>query len=228
MISDREIVLDTETTGLDPRSGHRIVEIGCVELVNHIPSGAVYHTYVNPEREMPDEAFQVHGLSDEFLRDQPLFTAVADDFMAFVGSAPLIIHNAAFDLGFINAELERLDRPPIDASRAVDTVTMARKKFPGAPASLDALCRRFEIDLSDRQLHGALKDSRLLAAVYLELIGGRQVGMDLAVNAGARKEQTGETESRARAYRAHAPSAQESDAHEAFVETLTNPIWKAG
>jgi len=228
MTQVREIALDTETTGLDPRSGHRIVEIGCVELSNHVPTGEVYHTYVNPERDMPEEAFQVHGLSEDFLRDQPLFSAVAGDFLSFLGDAPLIIHNASFDLGFINAELERLNHEMIERARAIDTVELARKKFPGSPANLDALCRRFEIDITDRQLHGALKDSRLLAGVYLELIGGRQVGLDLAVDATGRQGAVVETSHRTRAPRAHAPSPEELEAHASFVETLKDPIWQAG
>lgn len=228
MTQIREIVLDTETTGLDPRSGHRIVEIGCVALLNHIPSGEVYHAYVNPERDMPEEAFQVHGLSEEFLQAQPLFAAIADDFLAFIGDSPLIIHNASFDLGFINAELERLNLDSIDRARAIDTVELARKKFPGSPANLDALCRRFEIDISDRQLHGALKDSRLLAGVYLELIGGRQVGLDLAVNADGHGTMVVEASQRARAPRAHSASPDEQKAHAQFIATLKDPIWETG
>ena len=152
----REIALDTETTGLDPQSGHRVVEIGCVELINHVPSGEVYHQYINPERDMPIEAERVHGLSVDFLSDKPVFADVAEAFIDFVGDAKLIIHNASFDMGFINAELSALGIDTIPMSRAIDTVTMARRKFPGAQASLDALCRRFGIDLSERSLHGAL------------------------------------------------------------------------
>ncbi|MEK9725249.1 MAG: DNA polymerase III subunit epsilon, partial [Rhodospirillaceae bacterium] len=176
----REIVLDTETTGLDPKSGHRIVEIGCIEIVNQVPTGETFHQYVNPERDMPDGAFQVHGLSEEFLSDKPVFAKIAADFLAFVGDSNLVIHNAAFDMGFINAELEATGREPLAMERAIDTVSMARRKFPGAPASLDALCKRFQIDNSNRQLHGALLDAGLLAEVYLELIGGRQRGLGLA------------------------------------------------
>jgi DNA polymerase III subunit epsilon len=169
----REVVLDTETTGLDPLGGDRIVEIGAVELINHIATEETFHGYVNPERDMPPEAFKVHGLSEEFLAGQPIFPDVAEGFLEFIGDSPLIIHNADFDLGFLNAELDRLGKPPIPSARAIDTVRMARKKFPGAPASLDALCRRFQIDISHREQHGALKDSLLLAEVYLELVGGR-------------------------------------------------------
>ncbi|MDE0524050.1 MAG: DNA polymerase III subunit epsilon [Boseongicola sp.] len=176
----REIVLDTETTGLDPDSGDRIVEIGAVELVGHVPTGKTYHQYVNPEREVPKEAVDVHGLTDDFLRDKPAFAAIAQDFLTFIGDAKLVIHNAAFDLKFLNAELRWLALPQIDEVRAVDTLEIARRKFPGSPASLDALCRRFGIDNSNRVLHGALLDSEILAELYLELMGGRQPDLLLA------------------------------------------------
>lgn len=174
----REIVLDTETTGLSPITGDRIVEIGCVELINHIPTGKHFHAYVNPERPVPDEAYRVHGLSDEFLRDKPLFSAIAADLLSFVGDAKLIIHNAEFDLGFLNAELERARLPRL-ANEVVDTVMLARQVHPGARVSLDALCKHYGIDNSRRTLHGALLDSQILAEVYLELIGGRQVALAL-------------------------------------------------
>ena len=171
----REIVLDTETTGFEPSEGHRIVEIGAVELFNHVPTGRTYHQYINPERAMPQEAFQVHGLGDDFLRDKPRFAEVVDGFLDFIGDdARLIIHNASFDMKFLNAELRRAGYPTLPWARALDTLALARERFPGAPASLDALCRRFGVDNSNRQLHGALLDSELLAEVYLELIGGRQ------------------------------------------------------
>lgn len=173
----REIVLDTETTGLDPASGDRIVEIGCLELVNRLPTGETFHVYINPERDMPREAEAVHGLSAGFLADKPLFSQIADDFVAFVKGAALIIHNAAFDMKFLNAELARLGRDDLRDNQIIDTLSMARQKFPGAPASLDALCRRFGVDNSGRDLHGALIDSELLAGVYLELSGGRQPGL---------------------------------------------------
>ena len=176
----REIVFDTETTGLDPLQGHRVVEIGCVELVNHVPTGRTWQSYLNPEREMPTEAALVHGLKDEFLAKQPLFSEVADPFLEFIGDAPLVAHNAGFDLGFINAELKRHGFALLANERIIDTLPMARKMFPGAPASLDALCKRFGVDASNRQLHGALLDARLLAEVYLELRGGRQP--DLAMD----------------------------------------------
>ncbi len=222
----REIVLDTETTGLDPRAGHRVVEIGCVELINHAPTERKFQCYVNPERDMPEAAFAVHGLSADFLSGQPVFAAIADDFMGFLGDAPLIIHNASFDLGFINAELERLNRPPIPADRAVDTVAMARAKFPGAQVNLNALCRRFQIDNSDRELHGALKDSLLLAGVYLELIGGRQPGLELAAEKTA-ADAPGPAATEKRAPRPHAPDRCEAAAHAAFLENVADPIWRA-
>ena len=227
----REIVLDTETTGLDPKSGHRIVEIGCVELINHVPTGAVYHQYVNPERDMPAEAERVHGLSETFLKDHPVFAKVSDTFVEFIGDATLVIHNAAFDMGFINAELDRLDIEAIPMHRAVDTVTMARKKFPGAQASLDALCRRFGIDLSGREFHGALLDAQLLADVYLELLGGRQHGMDLAAETEMANTHVGTEPSGGaatmgrRAPRPHTISGDEEARHATFLEKLKDPIW---
>lgn len=228
----REIVLDTETTGLDPKSGDRVVEIGCIELLNHVPTGETYHQYINPERDMPAEAERVHGLSEDFLSGQPLFADIAGGFIAFVGDAPLVIHNAAFDMGFINAELALAGLAEIDKKRAIDTVTMARRKFPGAQASLDALCRRFGIDLSERELHGALLDAQLLAAVYLELLGGRQHGMDLAAEAAAAGAGPGENEttdsagtSGRREARAHTASAEELARHAEFLEKIKDPIW---
>jgi DNA polymerase III subunit epsilon len=174
----REIVLDTETTGLSPASGDRLVEIGCVELINHIPSGQHYHVYINPQRSMPEEAFRVHGLSEEFLADKPLFGAVEADFRAFIGDSTLIIHNASFDMGFLNAELSRAGQPAL-GNTVIDTVMLARQKHPGARVSLDALCKHYGIDNSRRTLHGALLDSEILAEVYLELIGGKQVSLAL-------------------------------------------------
>ena len=181
----REIVLDTETTGFEPAEGDRIVEIGAVELMNHMPTGRTYHQYINPQRSMPAEAFAVHGLGDDFLRDKPLFRDIAQEFVDFVGDAKLVIHNAKFDMKFLNAELGWVNRPPLPMDRAIDTVEMARRKFPGSPASLDALCRRFGIDNSSRTLHGALLDSEILAEVYLELIGGRQPGLVLRSGGGS-------------------------------------------
>ena len=220
----REIVLDTETTGLGPDAGHRVVEIGCVELVNSVPTGRTFHRHVNPERAMPDDALAIHGLTEEFLSSQPVFATIVDDFLEFLADASLVIHNAEFDLGFINAELERLHRPPIPFGRAVDTVRMARRKFPGAQASLDALCRRFDIDNSGRTLHGALKDAKLLAEVYLELIGGRQPGLELAAKEGSRAVAGDRPR---RPPRLHAPSPEEDAAHTRFVERLKDPVWRA-
>ncbi|MBD3666369.1 MAG: DNA polymerase III subunit epsilon, partial [Kangiella sp.] len=187
----REIVLDTETTGISPDEGHRLVEIGCVELENHMPTGRTFHVYINPERDMPEGAFKVHGLSEEFLSDKPKFAEVADDFVAFIADAPLVIHNAAFDMGFLNAELKRSGRQVLPPSQAVDTLAIARKKFPGAQNSLDALCRRFNVDNSNRVKHGALLDSELLAEVYLELIGGREPGLSLAAETASGTDEAG-------------------------------------
>lgn len=221
----REIVLDTETTGFDPDTGDRIVEIGAVELMNHLPTGRHFHVYINPERDMPADAFAVHGLSAEFLSDKPRFAEVAADFIAFIEGARLIIHNAAFDMKFLNAELRRAGHPVMPMSRALDTVAMAREKFPGAPVSLDALCRRWGIDNSNRTLHGALLDSQLLAEVYLELIGGRQPDLVLVPQAAARADE-GPASGPARP-RAPRPSplppritAAEREAHAAFVARL--------
>ena len=176
----REIVLDTETTGLDPADGHRIVEICCLELDNHLPTGRVYHTLVHPERDVPDDALRVHGLTMEKLAEAPLFAAVATDLLTFLGDSRLVIHNAEFDLRFLNAELARLDRPMLSPDRSIDTIALAKRRFPGARHSLDELCRRFNFDLSLRTKHGARIDAELLAKVYLELIGGRQARLDLS------------------------------------------------
>ncbi len=219
----REIVLDTETTGLDPKSGHRIVEIGCVELDNHMPTGETYHQYINPGRDMPEEAFRIHGLSEEYLSEFPKFSEVAADFIDFVGDARLIIHNASFDMGFINAELNAIDRESIPLDRATDTVVMARRKFPGARANLDALCQRFSIDNSNRDLHGALLDARLLADVYLELIGGRQP--DLALKSEKKNASQSSSSRQFREPRPHGPSEEELLAHKAFIAKLDNPVW---
>jgi len=176
----REIVLDTETTGLDPFQGHRLVEIGCIELLNRIPTGQTFHRYLNPERDMPEEAFAVHGLTDGFLKDKPLFAEVADELVAFLGEAPLVIHNAGFDVGFLNAELERVGRPLIARERMIDTLMIARRKHPGGSNRLDDLCARYAIDNSRRTKHGALLDAELLAEVYVELIDARQAQLVLA------------------------------------------------
>ncbi|MBH63538.1 MAG: DNA polymerase III subunit epsilon [Alphaproteobacteria bacterium] len=219
----REIVVDTETTGLSPSAGHRVIEIGCLELVNHMPTGAVFHEYLNPERDVPAEAVQIHGLTDEFLSSKPLFASVADRFLEFVAGAKLIIHNAEFDLGFLNAELKRLKRGSL-TNVVTDTLTLARKKYPGGQASLDALCRRFNIDNSARTQHGALLDAELLAEVYLELIGGRQPGLTLETN--TRVMVSAQVAREERPARPHAPSPEELAAHEAFLDSLENPLWR--
>lgn len=227
----REIVLDTETTGFKPEEGHRLVEIGCLELVNLIPTGQTFHKYLNPEREVPADAVRVHGLTNAFLADKPKFDEIADAFLEFIGDAPLVIHNATFDMSFINAELFNSGRKPLPKGRAVDTLTMARRMFPGAPASLDALCKRFGVDNSGRKFHGALLDSELLADVYLELKGGRQTGLALAAEAKAAAEtidQAGPAlRSRvARPPRPHAPTDEELAAHGAMVAAMKAAIWR--
>jgi len=228
----REIVLDTETTGLNPNGGDRLIEIGCVELINRIPTGREYHVYINPLRDVPKEAENVHGLSTQFLLDKPVFEKVASDFLAFIGDDPLVIHNAAFDVGFLNAELARFKLGAITMDRVVDTLQLARRKHPAGPNSLDALCKRYGIDNSNRIKHGALMDSLLLADVYIELLGERQATLVLADTA---QNATDTGSSRRGSYKAAQrptplPSrvTPESKAdHRAFVETLGggNPIW---
>ena len=230
----REIVLDTETTGLDPLSGDRIVEIGCVELWNHVATGKTYHQYINPERDMPIEAFNVHGLSEEFLSDKPKFREIAKDFLGFIRDSKLVIHNAAFDMKFINAELKWLKLPPLPKDQAIDTLMIARKRFPGAQASLDSLCRKFGIDNSSRTLHGALLDSEILAEVYLELTGGRQPDFGLAAQSGRGGDSGGVAGADWRAPARPNPrrpllSAAEAEAHSAFIATLgDDAIWLKG
>jgi len=228
----REIVFDTETTGLDPRSGDRLVEIGCIEMVNRIATGEVFHAYFNPERDMPAEAEAVHGLSAAFLADKPRFADGADDFLAFIGDAPLVAHNASFDFGFINAELELCGRAIVPTTRMIDTIHIARKKHPGAKMSLDALCTRYGIDRSHRTRHGALLDAELLAQLYVELTGGRQIGLELAVD-NTVQNFSGEAEASViqrefRPARPHAASPEEIARHLDFIATLQDPIWKAG
>ncbi len=226
----REIVLDTETTGLSPDEGHRIVEIGCVELINHVVSDHAdgkRQFYINPERSMPAEAFAVHGLSDDFLSEKPVFAEIVDDFLTFIGDAPLVIHNAEFDMKFLNAELRTLGLAALPKSRAIDTLALARQRFPGAQASLDALCRRYDVDNTGRTLHGALLDSTLLAEVYLELIGGRQPGLTLAEDAGRPGEPAAVARRTPRPPRPHAASPAEAAAHDAMLDGLTNPIWRS-
>lgn len=224
----REIVLDTETTGFDPQSGDRIVEIGAVELIGHVPTGETYHQYINPERAMPDEAFQVHGLGDDFLRDKPKFAQIGQSFLDFIQDSKLVIHNAAFDIKFLNAELKWMKLPEIPWEQALDTLAIARKRFPGSPASLDALCRRFGINNDARTLHGALLDSEILAEVYLELIGGRQP--DFALSNQPQAVQ-GQTDQGWKAMARPTPlpsrvSEDESAAHAEFISKLgDDPLW---
>lgn len=219
----REIVLDTETTGLDPDQGHRIVEIAGIELFNHLPTGKHFHRYLNPERAMTAEAEAIHGLTDEFLMRHPVFDTIADELIEFLRDATLVIHNAEFDLKFINAELKRQNRPPLACS-VVDTLALARKRFPGAQASLEALCRRFAIDLTQREKHGAKIDGELLAVVYLELIGGRQPGLEFIAQAtGAGRLPAAERPPRAA--RPHAASGAELDSHAALLAKLKQPLW---
>lgn len=222
----REIVLDTETTGFDPYAGHRIVEIGCVELINRMATGKVYHQYINPERDMPEEAFKVHGLSEDFLSGHPVFKDIAQDFLDFIEDAALVIHNASFDMKFLNAELEWLSIPHIPMDRAVDTLAIARKKFPGSQVSLDALCRRFEIDNSSRDFHGALLDSKLLAEVYLELTGGRQPGLELAGDDnGGYSDMSAFGNKPKKEARTYSVPDEEKALHEEFLKQITDPIW---
>lgn len=221
----REIVLDTETTGLDPKSGHRVVEVACLELVNYVPTGRTFHKYCNPERDMPEEAFNVHGLSISFLEKHPVFNVIVDEFVSFVGDAQLIIHNADFDMRFLNAELARSNRALLPSERATCTMIMARKRYPGAQASLDALCKRFSVDNSHRTKHGALLDAELLAEVYLELMGGRQSGLALATQATAAEMAAAVGDRVRREPRVYAPSEEELVAHAAMLTKLKNPLW---
>ena len=224
----REIVLDTETTGLDPTTGDRIVEIGAVELLNHLPTGKTFHKYLNPERNMPEEAQAVHGLTEEFLKDKPVFSQIVDDFLTFIKDSKLVIHNASFDMKFINAELVLVGKTTLPTDIAIDTLGIARKKYPGSPASLDALCRRFNIDNSARTLHGALLDSEILAEVYLELIGGRQpdFGLSDTYNTGERKvDEKRQVFNRPKPLKTRL-TVKEQKAHTAFVKKLgASAMW---
>jgi DNA polymerase III subunit epsilon len=224
----REIVLDTETTGMDPVKGDRLVEIGCVELENMLPTGRHYHVYINPERDIPAEATAVHGITDAFVKDKPTFGEIVGDFLDFIGNDRLVIHNAEFDVKFLNAELRQFGFPSLDNRRVLDTLKMAREKFPGSPANLDALCRRFGIDNSSRTYHGALLDSQLLAEVYLEMAGGRQKGFDIGVDESVQIELTSQISVRRdyREPRLFPPSADELAAHEELIGKLKNPLWK--
>jgi DNA polymerase-3 subunit epsilon len=225
----REIVLDTETTGLDPSQGHRLVEVGCIELLNRIPTGSVFHAYLNPERDMPAEAFAIHGLSAEFLKTHKLFVEVADEFLGFISDAPLVIHNAGFDHGFLNAELKRVNRALIARDRLVDTLVLARRKHPAGPNRLDDLCARYGIDNARRTKHGALLDAEILAEVYLELIGGRQAQLGLAETVAAQKKNSDGVVILRQRKVALEPRIDDADreAHRAFVATLgAEAVWK--
>ena len=221
----REIIFDTETTGLKPEEGHRLVEIGCVELVNRVETGATFHVYINPGRPMPAEAEAVHGLSDQFLSDKPRFAAIAPDFLEFLGDAPLVAHNASFDIGFINFELAAAGHEMLEEARIIDTLLLARKRFPGAKHTLDALCARFGVDRSSRIKHGALLDAQLLAQVYVELAGGRQIGFELAASALAEDENLAPFKALRRAVRPHHVPPAELEAHRAFIAKIPNAIW---
>ena len=224
----REIVLDTETTGLEPAEGHRMVEIGCLELINHLPTGKVFQTYLNPLRDVPPEAARVHGLTTEFLKDHPLFTEKVEAFLTFIGDDTLVIHNAEFDMKFINAELKTAGFKSLLMNRVIDTLPIARQKFPGQPANLDALCRRFKIDNSERKLHGALLDAELLSEVYLELIGGRQHGLGLGNELATQQSQklNSRIKRQKRPIRVFPPKTKELGAHEALLDEIKNALWR--
>lgn len=227
----REIIFDTETTGLDPKTGDRMVEIGCVEMINRVATGEAYHAYFNPQRAMPAEAEAVHGLSGVFLSDKPLFAATANELLEFLGDSPLVAHNANFDFGFLNSELRLCGMEEVSLTRMVDTVAIARKKHPGAKLSLDALCSRYGIDRSHRTKHGALLDAELLAQVYVELSGGRQIGLELAAEAPEADPQrpvyTPRTDRPVRSARAHAASAEELARHTQFIGAMDRPLWQS-
>lgn len=226
----REVVFDTETTGVDPASGDRVVEIGCVELVNTVPTGRTFHAYINPQRPMSEGAFRVHGLSDAFLADKPVFAQVAEEFRAFIDDAPLVAHNISFDAMFINAEFKRIDIPALAPDRLVDTLLLARRKHPGAPNSLDALCARYNIDNSKRTRHGALLDAEILAEVYIELLGGRQADLGLSIVPAGAEKRRGERTAAAPRPVPLAPRLTEAErlAHAALVESLgAGSLWQA-
>lgn len=223
-----EIIFDTETTGFDPFSGDRIVEIGCVEVENYLPTGRTFHKYINPERDVPHAAAQIHGLTTERLQGEPVFAEIIADFRDFVGDLVLIAHNAEFDMKFINWEMEKLGFSAYAPTQSLDTLAIARRKFPGSPNSLDALCKRFSIDNSNRVKHGALLDAELLAEVYLELMGGRQRGLSLEVEQSTVKISAAETRLETKGMRSprpHAPSAEELERHTEFVSKLSDPVW---
>lgn len=221
-----EIVLDTETTGLSPKSGDRVIEIGCVKLINRIKTNEVFHAYLNPMRDVPEEAFKVHGISTEFLQDKPTFSKIANEFLDFIGTAStLIIHNAAFDIGFLNAELALCGLQNIPLGRTIDTLTIARKKFPGAPASLEALCVRFNISLQSRSKHGALIDADLLSAVYIELMGGTQSSLSFDSHNAYANINLKTANNPVRKSRNFQPSQQELEQHSALLKLIKSPVW---
>jgi DNA polymerase III subunit epsilon len=225
----REIIFDTETTGLDPQSGDRMVEIGCIEMINRVATGRTFHAYFNPCRPMPAAAEAVHGLSDAFLADKPLFADRAGELLEFIADSPLVAHNAGFDFGFLNAELAVCSLEAVSRDRMIDTVALARVRHPGAKLSLDALCSRYGVDRSHRTLHGALLDAELLAQVYVELTGGRQIGLELAADARDELVSSVITVERVRIFRAprpHAASEAELVAHAAFIDTISSPLWR--
>lgn len=228
----REVVCDTETTGVDPAAGDRIIEVGCVEIVDGLPTGRELHLYINPQRTVPAESVKIHGLTNEFLADKPTFSEVANEILAFLGRDPMVAHNAEFDRSFLNHEFQRCGLPQIAKERTVDTTELARRKFPGSPVSLDALCRRFQIDRTHRKMHGAIIDARLLAAVYLELRGGRQRSLDLGIDAprenGVDALFARAMETARRTPRLFPPSPEELAAHAEFLKSIKNPIWLAG
>ncbi|MDR0631894.1 MAG: DNA polymerase III subunit epsilon [Holosporaceae bacterium] len=223
----REIVLDTETTGLSPENGDRIVDIACVELINHVQTGNTYQVYINPQREMSEDATAISGITDEMLADKPLFHEIADDFLNFVGDSTLVIHNAKFDIAFLNSELSRVSRPLFNLDDVIDTLEISRRKFPGISGSLDFLCRKFEIDASARVTHGALIDCKLLAEVYINLLGGRQSGLSFAVEESPVIQKKHRRKHKAYEMRHFPPSEDEILAHRKFLEKINGPLWNA-
>ncbi len=220
----REIVIDTETTGLNPFEGDKIVEIGCVEMINHVPTNKVFHKYINPQRDIPEEVIKIHGITEEFLKDKPTFAEIADEFLDFISSDNLVIHNAAFDMSFINSELVAINKKPIDMQRVIDSLAIARHKFPGDKASLDSLCKKFGIDNSHRTKHGALLDAELLSEVYLELVGGREPSLVMSSfkKQNLEKNKTLEKNYKERYFKA---SEEELEKHRNFLNKLKNPVW---
>ena len=223
----REIILDTETTGLDPASGHRIVEIGALEMRNKVLTGNKFHYYVNPERDMPSEAYRIHGISGEFLKDKPLFSVIADELLEFIGSSKLVIHNAVFDIKFLNHELSLINKTSLDIARTIDTLTISRKLFPGAKVNLDALCKKFNIDNSIRKFHGALKDAALLAEVYVELTGGRQVSFSISTNNRTLLNNMSKSDANLEGIKIIViePTKEELENHKRFLSKISGPVW---